>query len=370
MKLYLILFVACCQMVLTQTFANQVAFPASTVLDSMPIHYAEASVLVRLPLHCLETEYPNKLNQVLGSALDLDAPMDLHPAFYGCFDWHSSVHGYWMLIALLRRFPDLQEVELIQDQLRRSITIANIQKEVDYFLRASESSFERTYGWAWLLRLSLELQQWKTPLGDELAANLHPLTQLVVSRFLNYLPKLAYPIRSGEHTNTAFGLSHAWDYALYTGDTVLLDAIETHAFRFFWQDLGCPLSWEPSGYDFLSPCLEEANLMRRIMPVEMFRPWLRDFLPGLSDPAFSLPVGEVIDRTDGKLVHLDGLNFSRAWCLYDLSRILPEYTHLRKIADAHVANSLPRITDGDYAGEHWLASFAWFALSRVYPIIP
>lgn len=360
-----------CWLVFTaQAFANQQCPQAISLMDTIPIHRAEASRLAALPLQCLETEYPNKLNQVLGSASDLGGPMDLHPAFYGCFDWHSSVHGHWMLVALIRRIPDLLEADRIEDQLRRSLTREHIEAELDYFLRASETSFERTYGWAWLLRLSLELQQWHTPLGEELAANLEPLIRLIVKRYLDYLPKLVYPIRTGEHPNTAFGLSHAWDYAQYSGDSVLLDAIETHAFRFFGEDKNCPLSWEPSGYDFLSPCLEEANLMRRVMPEDMFRPWLRDFLPGLGDVSFSMPTGEVRDRTDGKLVHLDGLNFSRAWCLYDLSRALPEYAHLRTIAEEHIAQSLSRITDGSYAGEHWLASFAWFALTRSNPSKP
>lgn len=348
------------------TYPNR---PSESIpLDTIPLHLIEASRLVALPLHCLKTEFPNKLNQVLGTAEEIGIPSVLHPAFYGCFDWHSSVHGHWMLVALLRRFPELPESEQIIDQLRQSITDAHIQGELDYFLRTSETTFERTYGWAWLLRLSLELQQWKTPLGDELAGRLEPLTRLIVQRYQEYLPRLVYPIRSGEHPNTAFGLSHAWDYASFTRDSLFLGVIETHAFRFFAQDRNAPLSWEPSGYDFLSPCLEEANLMRRVMPEEMFRPWLREFLPGMSDPAFTMPVGEVRDRTDGKLVHLDGLNFSRAWCLYELSRALPEYGHLRKVADDHIANSLPRITDGSYAGEHWLASFACFALTTAYPV--
>lgn len=366
----LILNLACWLVFTAQAFANQRCPTSISHLDTIPVTHAVVSRLAALPLHCLESAYPNKLNQVLGSASELGDPMGLHPAFYGCFDWHSSVHGHWMLVALIRLIPDLQEAGVIKDQLRRSISSANIQAELDYFLRPSETSFERTYGWAWLLRLSLELQQWHSPLGDELATNLDPLTRLIVKRYLDYLPKLVYPIRTGEHPNTAFGLSHAWDYALYTGDTVLLDAIETHAFRFYSEDRHCPLSWEPSGYDFLSPCLEEANLMRRVMPEEMFRPWLRDFLPGLRDSMFAMPVGEVRDRNDGKLIHLDGLNFSRAWCLFDLSRALPEYAHLRTVAEEHIAQSLPRITDGSYAGEHWLASFAWFALTRSNPSKP
>lgn len=340
------------------------------MMDSLPLDILQASRLAELPVRCLQTEFPNKLNQVLGSQEELGPPRQLHPAFFGCFDWHSSVHGHWMLIATLRRFPDLPEAHQIRQLIQTTLSEENLRGELAYFERTSEKSFERTYGWAWLLRLSMELQQWEDPLGQELAAKLEPLTRLIADRYEDYLPKLVYPIRTGEHPNTAFGLSHAWDYARYTGDSVLLDVIETHAYRFFATDRDAPLSWEPSGYDFLSPCLEEANLMRRIMPVEMFRPWLRAFLPDLANPAWTWTPGEVRDRTDGKLVHLDGLNFSRAWCLYDLARALPEYSHLRQIADQHLAVSLPRMTDGAYEGEHWLASFAWLALTRAYPHEP
>ncbi|HRW76089.1 MAG: DUF2891 domain-containing protein [Lewinellaceae bacterium] len=335
--------------------------------DTLPLDMAQASRLAALPVRCLQTEFPNKLNQVLGSEQEMGTPRQLHPAFFGCFDWHSSVHGHWMLVATLRRFPDLPEADQIRPLVQSTLSAENLAGELAYFQRASEKSFERTYGWAWLLRLSMELQQWEDPLGQELAANLEPLTRLIVGKYKDYLPRLVYPIRTGEHPNTAFGLSHAWDFASFTGDSVLMDLIETHAYRFFATDRDGPLSWEPSGYDFLSPCLEEADLMRRIMPVDMFRPWLRGFLPGLADPAFTLTPGEVRDRTDGKLVHLDGLNFSRAWCLYDLARSLPEYGHLRQIADQHMASSLPRMTDGAYEGEHWLASFAWLALTRAFP---
>lgn len=338
--------------------------------DTLPLDIAQASRLAALPIRCLQTEFPNKLNQVLGDEREMGTPSQLHPAFFGCFDWHSSVHGHWMLIATLRQFPDLPEAHQIRQLIRTTLSEENLKGELAYFERTSEKSFERTYGWAWLLRLSLELQQWEDPLGQELAGHLESLTRLIVGRYLDYLPKLVYPIRTGEHPNTAFGLAHAWDFARFTGDTILMDAIETHAYRFFATDRNAPLAWEPSGYDFLSPCLEEANLMRRIMPVEMFRPWLRAFLPELADPGWSLEPGEVRDRTDGKLVHLDGLNFSRAWCLYDLARALPEYGHLRRVADRHMAVSLPRMTDGVYEGEHWLASFAWLALTRAYPAKP
>ncbi|MEZ5031801.1 MAG: DUF2891 domain-containing protein [Saprospiraceae bacterium] len=347
----------------------QGSYPPDHLLmpDTLPLNMAQASRLAALPLRCLQTEFPNKLNQVLGSEQEMGTPRQLHPAFFGCFDWHSSVHGHWMLVATLRRFPDLPEAEQIRPLIQSTLSSENLAGELTYFQRTSEKSFERTYGWAWLLRLSMELQQWEDPLGQELAANLEPLTRLIVGKYIDYLPRLVYPIRTGEHPNTAFGLSHAWDFARFTGDSILMDMIETHAYRFFATDRDGPLSWEPSGYDFLSPCLEEADLLRRIMPVEMFRPWLRAFLPELADPSFTLIPGEVRDRTDGKLVHLDGLNFSRAWCLYDLARSLPEYGHLRQIADQHMAASLPRMTDGAYEGEHWLASFAWLALTRAFP---
>jgi len=320
-----------------------------------------AGRLAALPLKCMQREFPNKPGETLAGADDIGSPRSLHPAFYGCFDWHSSVHGHWMLVRLLKAFPDLEGRDLIRGRLAENLSAANILGEVAYFERTEEKSFERTYGWAWLLKLAEELHTFDDPLARELETNLQPLTDLIVRRYIEFLPKLLYPIRVGEHANTAFGLCFAWDYANALGNTELKALIEKRARDYFLADRDCPLSWEPGGYDFLSPCLEEADIMRRVLPREEFAEWLGNFLPGLAADEFSLAPGEVLDRADGKLVHLDGLNFSRAWCLYGIASRLGEYAHLKAVADLHMRRSLAAIAAGTYEGEHWLASFAIYA---------
>ncbi|WP_461533514.1 DUF2891 domain-containing protein [Sinomicrobium sp.] len=324
----------------------------------------EANRLVELPLHCMQTEYPNRLGQTLIDSTSLRSPKVLHPAFYGCFDWHSSVHGHWMLVSLLEQFPDLEKADLVRQKLRENISAENILQEVAYF--EDEPSYERTYGWAWLLKLAQELREWNDPLARELEQNLQPLTDLVVRSYIDFLPKLNYPIRVGEHSNTAFGLTFAYDYAKATQQQELLSLIEKRAKDFYLEDSDCPISWEPSGYDFLSPCLEEADIMRRVLPAEEFKGWLEKFLPQLKDPDFNWEQGKVSERSDGKLVHLDGVNFSRAWCLYAIARDVPEYRHLKEIANAHIAHSLPHIVDDNYMGTHWLGSFAVYALQNAH----
>ncbi len=321
-----------------------------------------AERLVQLPLQCLQREFPNKPGETLAEAADIGSPRGLHPAFYGCFDWHSAVHGHWLLVRLLKEFPALKDAAAIRAVLAENLAAENILAEVRYFRRAEERSFERTYGWAWLLKLAGELRGWDDPLARDLEANLRPLAGLIVERWLEFLPKLVYPVRVGEHANTAFGMTLAWDYAVTAGDAKLRALLEKRARDFFLKDRGCPLDWEPSGYDFLSPCLEEAGLMRRVLPPGEFLPWLRNFLPRLADKRFALAPGSVSDRSDGKLVHLDGLNSSRAWCLYGLAT-LKGYGHLRVVADAHLSRSLEAVTTGTYEGEHWLASFALLALA-------
>ena len=312
----------------------------------------------------MSKEYPNKLSQTLTDSTDLGTPKELHPAFYGCFDWHSSVHGHWMLVRLIKQFPDMDRALEIREKLKTNITAENIQTELRYFRHPAEKSFERTYGWAWLLKLAEELYTWDDPLAKILSHNLKPLTDLILTRYLEFLPKLNYAIRVGEHPNTAFGLTFAWDFASTTGHQELQTMIENRAISFYQGDKDCPITWEPSGYDFLSPCLEEIDIMRRVLDRDSFRVWLKQFMPQLRLSSFEISPGEVSDRSDGKLVHLDGVNFSRAWCLYGLARSLPEYRHLENIADHHINYSLQSIIDGGYEGEHWLASFALYALSE------
>ncbi|MEH6536140.1 MAG: DUF2891 domain-containing protein [Psychroserpens sp.] len=329
------------------------------------IDLVQANRLAQLPIHCIQIEYPNKLNQTIGSDADLQSPQDLHPAFYGCFDWHSAVHGHWSLVSLLKQFPDLETSEDAKRMLLENMSKANMETELAYFFGKHNTSYERTYGWAWLLKLAEELHTWDDPVARELESNLQPLTDLIITKYLEFLPKLYYPIRVGEHPNTAFGLSFAYDYAKTVGNSPLKALIELRAKDFYSSDAGCPLSWEPSGFDFLSPCFEEAALMKRVLPTEDFKTWLNDFLPQLKDKNFNLDTGKVSDRSDGKLVHLDGVNFSRAWSLNEIARNLPEYAHLKNIANQHINYSLPSIVGDSYEGGHWLGSFAIYALNSV-----
>ena len=325
----------------------------------------QAERLAQLPIHCVNVEYPNKLNQTIGGDEDLQAPKELHPAFYGCFDWHSSVHGHWSLVSLLKQFPQMEGADQMKSMLLNNLSKENIEAEVAYFYGEHNKNYERTYGWAWLLKLAEELHTWDNETARELEQNLQPLTDLMVEKYLKFLPKLVYPIRVGEHTNTAFGLTFAWDYANAVGHEILKAAIEKRAKEFYMQDADCPMTWEPSGYDFLSPCLQEAAIMKRVLSKEEFSVWFEAFLPQLKEKNYQLAVGEVSDRTDGKLVHLDGVNFSRAWALYTIVQDLPEYSHLKNVANAHINYSLPNLVGDSYEGGHWLGSFAIYALNTI-----
>lgn len=334
-------------------------------MEGVKLTLEEANRLAVLPLHCMQTEYPNKLNQTLESEAYLKGPKALHPAFFGCFDWHSSVHGHWMLVSLLRQFPELENGEEIRNKLLENMSKENINAEVAYFLAPQNSSFERTYGWAWVLKLAEELHLWDDPIARELENNLQPLTDLMVEKYLDFLPKLIYPIRVGEHSNIAFGLSFAYDYAKTLKISKLEELIRKRALDWFQNDKGCPMNWEPSGFDFLSPCFQELDIMRKVMSKEEFRNWVNRFMPELASGNYYLEPGKVSDRTDGKLVHLDGLNFSRAWVLFGLAKDFPEeFGHLVQNANEHILYSLPSIVDDNYEGTHWLGSFAVYALQQ------
>ncbi|MBU7569742.1 MAG: DUF2891 domain-containing protein [Flavobacterium sp.] len=326
---------------------------------SQELTLEKANHLATLPIKCLQQEYPNKLGQLLQDATELQSPKKLHPAFYGCFDWHSSVHGHWSLVYLLKRFPDLDKRDEIIQKLKVNLSKENIKQEVAYLSKEHEKSFERTYGWAWLLKLQLELETSNEPYAKELADNLKPLSDIIITRYIEFLPKLLYPVRAGTHANTAFGLNFAWDYAVHSNNQALQKSIWVNAMRLFQNDKDCPFAWEPSGTDFLSPCLEEMGIMQRILPREEFLKWMKSFAPSLFNKRFTWEVAKVSDRTDGHLVHLDGLNFSRAWNLYSLINQYPkEFWYLKDAADKHLDFSLPSVVDGNYEGEHWLASFA------------
>jgi Protein of unknown function (DUF2891) len=328
-----------------------------------------ASAFARLALKGLDKEYPNKPEHVMGGPTDVMGPKALHPAFFGCYDWHSSVHGHWMLVRLLRLFPDLPEANEIRAILARHFTAENLKAESDYFGRKESKSFERPYGWAWLLKLAQELRGWNDADAEGWSKNFQPLADVIVARYLDYFPKQTYPIRTGVHPNTAFGLSFAHDYARATQDKRLLALIEERARTYFGADTEVPAGWEPGGADFFSPSLIEADLMRRVLPPAEFGLWFEKFLPRASrgEPKALFTLATVTDRTDPQLVHLDGLNLSRAWCMKTIAAALPPgdpaRIMLESAADRHARSALEHVASGDYAGEHWLASFAVYLLS-------
>lgn len=333
-------------------FLNGIAIAQQLTLD-------QANHLASLPLKCLQQEYPNKLGQLLLDSTEINSPRNLHPAFYGCFDWHSSVHGHWSLVYLLNQMPGLARRDEIIQKLKTNLSADNIQTEIAYFAKNHEKSFERTYGWNWLLKLQLALEVSQEPYAKELARNLKPLSDLIITRYTEFLPKLLYPVRAGTHNNTAFGLTFAWDYAVYSNNRDFQKLITENAKRLFLSDKDCPLNWEPSGTDFLSPCMEEIGIMSRILPEKEFLSWLKKFNKSIFKKDFTWQVARVSDRTDGHLVHLDGLNFSRAWNFYHLINLYPkQFQHLKLSADRHLHFSMPSVVDGNYEGEHWLASFA------------
>jgi hypothetical protein len=341
--------------------------------DALTLKQAPASQFARLTLEVVQKEYPNKPDHVLNSEADNKGPRALHPAFFGSFDWHSSVHGHWMLVRLLRLFPELPERQQVRAVLAEHLTRRNIQAEADYFAQPNHRSFERTYGWAWLLKLAEELHGWDDRDGRQWLRNLRPLTDVIVSGYLDFLPKQTYPIRSGVHPNTAFALCFALDYAQALDHKALRNLIDERSRSYFAKDAAIPAAWEPSGADFFSPALMEADLMRRVLPPTEFRAWFLRFLPDLArgEPKALLAPAVVTDRSDLGLVHLDGLNLSRAWCMRSIAAALAKDDPVRRVladsAARHAEPALRFVNSGHYAGEHWLASFAVFLLSTPSP---
>ena len=323
---------------------------------------AGASQFAKLPLRCAEKEFPYKTGITFEDSSLVTAPKNYHPVFFGCFDWHSSVHGHWMLARLLRLYPGIAEAQQIRQLFNKHFTTINIEQELQVFRSKENKSFERTYGWAWLLQLQNELLNWNDADAKKWAAALQPLATELSTLTITYLDKIVYPVRVGEHSNLAFGLSMMYDYAVAQKDSSLSKAIKKIASRFYKADKNCPFSWEPGGNDFLSPCLEEADLMRKVLPQKKFIVWLKQFMPSLFNDKLKIEPGKVIDRTDGRLVHLDGLNLSRAWCLKGIASVINN-KHLLQLANEHLEAALPRVASGNYAGEHWLASFAVYALT-------
>jgi hypothetical protein len=324
---------------------------------------SDASRLAQIALSHVAREYPNKLDHVLYGPDDGRAPRALHPVFYGSFDWHSCVHTYWLLTRLYRTFPTLGEGPEIAALVDAHFTDANIAAEVRYVREPGRGTFERPYGWAWLLKLAAELAQHTTDTGRRWSRVLEPLAASFVDRFLDFLPRATYPIRSGAHFNSAFALALALEYP----DHRLTELVRERAIAWYGGDRDCP-AWEPGGEDFLSPALVEAECMRRVLAADSFLAWLDAFLPGLAErrPQTLFTPVAVSDRSDGKIAHLDGLNLSRAFCLRSLARALPSNDARRQVvlesAEEHLAASLPHVT-GDYMGEHWLATYALLALT-------
>ncbi|HEX8853746.1 MAG TPA: DUF2891 domain-containing protein [Pyrinomonadaceae bacterium] len=326
-----------------------------------------------LALGCVRREYPNHIAHLIRDASQVKTPRELHPAFYGCYDWHSSVHGHWLLARLLRLYPDLPEAQEIRRALGANLTRENVRAEVEYFRAPGRQSFERTYGWAWLLKLAEELRGWDDADAKKWAASLQPLADLIAQKYEEFLPKQTYPIRTGVHPNTAFGLSLAFDYARAVGDRRLEGLIAERSRTYYLKDENYPAAWEPGGEDFLSPALIEADLLRRVLSPTEFRRWFHAFLPGIARgaPAGLLTPATVSDRSDPKLVHLDGLNLSRAWCMRSIASALsprdPARRVLARAARLHEQDALAHVASGNYEGEHWLATFAVYMLSTPTP---
>jgi len=331
---------------------------------------AEASHFASLALKCVSKEYPNKLDHTMNDASEVKSPKELHPAFYGCLDWHSSVHGHWMLARLLRLFPDLPEATQIRNALNENLSAKNVKAELQYLDQANRQSFERTYGWAWLLKLAEQLRGWNDPDAKNWSANLQPLADALVARYKKFLPRQTYPIRTGVHPNTAFGLAFALDYARAVSDRGFESILVERSKTYFLGDASIPASWEPGGEDFFSPSLIEADLMLRVLDPRKFRAWFQTFLPGIAaaKPKGLLNPATVADRTDPKIVHLDGLNLSRAWCMRHIANSLPMRDSARAVlaraAEAHARDALAHVASGDYLGEHWLASFAVYMMTE------
>jgi len=345
---------------------------ASSETTTMPPSFdiAAAERFAKLALACVHQEYPNKISHSLNSDADVAAPRKLTPAFYSCYDWHSSVHGHWLLVRLVRTFPDASFAPSAREALRQSLTADKIAQEAVYLRTEGRASFERPYGLAWLLQLAAELREWDDPDAHAMAANLRPLEEAALLRLNAWLPKLSYPVRIGEHNQTAFALGLMLDYARAVSDTKFADLLVSKARQFYFGDKDCPLAYEPSGEDFLSPCLGEADLMRRVLPGLEFARWLQAFLPQISRAGKAAWLQPVVspDPSDPKLAHLDGLNLSRAWMLEGIAAGLlkgdKRLPMIRTAAEEHRRAGLAAVTGKHYEGGHWLDSFAVYLVTR------
>ena len=348
---------------------NVVSIAETTAMPpSFDMNAAER--FANLALACVHKEYPNHISHTLTTDADVAPPRKLTPAFYGCYDWHSSVHGHWLLVRLVRTFPNAPFVQAAREALLQSLIAENIVQEAAYLRGEGRASFERPYGLAWLLQLAAELREWDDPQAKEMASNLHPLEMVVLERLNSWLPKLSHPVRIGEHDQTAFALGLMFDYAYVSEDQKFAELVVSKAKRFYLGDKNCPLAYEPSGEDFLSPCLGEADLMRRVLPSQEFARWLRTFMPQIptSGDRIWLPPVVSPEPSDPKLAHLDGLNISRAWMLEGVAVGLPKtdkrMPSIMENAEAHKKAGLAAVTGEHYEGSHWLGSFAVYLVTK------
>jgi hypothetical protein len=348
--------------------AQSAAFAAT---PAPALDEAAAARFAALALKCLHQEYPNHVSLTLNSDADARPPHLLTPAFYGCLDWHSDVHGHWLLVRLLRLYPQAPFAAQARAELARSFTVQNIDAEASYLRGAGRASFERPYGLAWLLQLGAELRRWDDPDARTWSATLAPLETEAAARITSWVPRLHYPIRVGEHDQTAFSFGLIWDWATLTHDESMRAVLRDAAERFYRKDRDCPLAYEPSGEDFLSPCIAEADFMRRVLEPPAFAAWLSGFLPQIPGDGVGrtwLVPGVVTDRSDPKLAHVDGLNLSRAWMLQGIAAGLPRgdarIPALLAAARQHADAALPAVTGEYYEGGHWLGTFAVYLTTQ------
>ncbi|WP_436298247.1 DUF2891 domain-containing protein [Stieleria mannarensis] len=337
----------------------------------MVMPQAVAESWANLVMRGVDTEFPNKLSLVYSSEEQIKAPREHFPAFYGCYDWHSSVHGHWVLVRLLKDCPEMSSAAEIRAVLSRHLSEENLKQEAAFFARDEQKTFERMYGWSWLFRLVIELDGWDDADAKRWRDSLRPLEQVLVQRVNAYLPLLTFPIRTGQHTDTGFALGQIFDYARVMGKPELQALVVERAKTFFENDLAYPVHYEPSGHDFFSSCWNEADLMRRVLTAREFEDWLARFLPELESQLTDGTIApvSVSDLTDPKIVHLAGLNLNRAWCLRSVAAALREEHPLKRAlnsnADAHLVAGLAYINSGHYEGDHWLATFGLYAIAKV-----
>lgn len=357
---------------LNQALAEKSLWLRPNLLDKNHFELVNVAVFeqfAELALACLDKEYPNSIKHVLQSDTDALTPSQMHPAFFGCFDWHSSVHGHWLLVKALKTFPDHPAFQKIKPRLAAHFTQANIQKELAYFQQEGRNSYERPYGMAWYLQLVSELHDWHEPEAQQWRQNLQPLEQEIKTKLKQWIPKLTHPIRNGTHSQTAFSFGLMLDYAEQVGDLNFQVFLQNHISRFYLKDKKCPINYEPSGHDFLSACLAEADLMRRVfLKPKAYQKWLKKFLPQIKHGSDWLAVAVSTDPSDGHLSHMDGLNISRAWMLEGMASTMPINDKRRALllrqANNHRQAGLAAVTGEHYAGGHWLGSFAMYYLTQ------